>query len=350
MRKTFTLRFGMIAFAAGVAFVVALSPRIAESQTPEKLPKIEKKEHKDYTEKLTDKVSFEMIAIPGGNYLMGSPKTEGGRNEDEGPQHPVSVKPFWMGKLEVTWDEFDLFWEKKPGQEEPKTEKDKAAAAVTRPTPPGYHFQFGLFDNRGPGMPAMCMSYHSAQEYCRFLRAKTGKAYRLPTEAEWEWACRAGTTTAYSWGDDPKQVGDYAWYQENAKDQIQKCGVKKANPWGLHDMHGNVSEWCFDRYEKDTYAKSPADKLSLSPVVMPIPKRYPYVTRGGSFIDPAERCRSAFRRASHKDWLERDPQRPQSIWWMTDAEYVGLRVTCPVEANDTLKNYQSKFNRDTTDF
>jgi len=350
MPRIFIVRSGMVALAACAALILALSPNVAESQSIDKLPVIDKKEHKDYVENLAEKVSFEMIAIPGGSFLMGSPKDEAGRNEDEGPQHPVTVRPFWMGKLEVTWDEFDLFWEKKPGAEAPKAEKDKLAAAVTRPTPPGYHFQFGLFDNRGPGMPAMCMSYHSAQEYCRFLRAKTGKPYRLPTEAEWEWACRAGTTTAYSWGDDAKKIGDYAWYNENAKDQIQKCGAKKANPWGLYDMHGNVGEWCFDRYAKDAYSKLPLDKFSLSPVNMPIAKRYPYSTRGGSFIDTPERCRSAYRRGSNKDWLERDPQRPQSIWWMTDAEYVGLRVICPVDPNDPLKDYQSKFTRDTSDF
>lgn len=316
----------------------------ASGQVPDKLPVVEKVEHKNYVEELTKRVSFEMIAIPGGTYLMGSPEKEKNRKPDEGPQHPVRVKPFWMGKYEVRWDEYDLFWEKKEGP--PKTDKDKLVALVTRPTPPYTDPTFGYGRD---GNPALNITHHAAREFCRWLSAKTGKNYRLPTEAEWEWACRAGTTTAYSWGDDPSKVDDYAWHEENSEEQPHKVGKKKPNPWGLYDMHGNVSEWCLDLYAKDFYAKFPTDKVTLGPVNLPINKRYPYVARGGSWLDNPKDLRSAARRASERDWLRRDPQRPQSIWWMTDADYVGFRLVCPVEEQENLKGLKSDLTRESPD-
>jgi formylglycine-generating enzyme required for sulfatase activity len=176
-------------------------------------------------------------------------------------------------------------------------------------------------------------------EYCRWLSAKTGKIYRLPTEAEWEYACRAGTTTAYSFGDDPAPLGDYAWYVENAE-KPQPIGKKKPNPWGLHDMHGNVSEWCLDRYVGDIYSKFAKAQVK-GPVVLPTADEYPYVARGGSWDDDADRLRSAARLASNLEWSVQDPQRPQSIWWHTDATFVGFRVMRPVEEQDDLKGVKS---------
>lgn len=327
---------------AGVAGLILTAT--VSAQVPDKLPVIEKAAHKDYVEKLTDRVSFEMIAIPGGVYLMGSPEKEKDRKPDEGPQHPVQIKPFWMGKLEVRWDEYDLFWEKKDGLV--KTDKDKVIALVTRPTPPYTDPTFGY---GRAGNPALNITHHAAMEFCRWLAAKTGKNYRLPTEAEWEWACRAGTTTVYSWGDDPSKADEFAWIEENSEEKPQKVGKKKPNPWGLHDMHGNVSEWCIDLYAKDIYAKSPMDKLTVGPVNLPINKRYPYVARGGSWLDQPKDLRSAARRHSERDWLRRDPQRPQSIWWMTDADYVGFRVVCPVEEQENLKGLKSVLTRESPD-
>jgi formylglycine-generating enzyme required for sulfatase activity len=187
-------------------------------------------------------------------------------------------------------------------------------------------------------------------EYCRWLSAKTGKYYRLPTEAEWEWACRAGTTTAFSFGDDESKLGDYAWFEDNSDDLAQKVGMKKPNPWGLYDMHGNVSEWCVDLYKDDSCNKYSLDKLTLNPVLLPNNKRYPYVTRGGAWIDGADGCRSAARKASSKDWLRRDPQRPQSIWWMTDADFVGFRLVLAVDEREHLKGIQSKVTRESPDY
>ncbi len=157
---------------------------------------------KPYTETLpgTD-IKFDLVPIPGGTFEMGSPADEENRAEDEGPQHAVKINPFWMGKHEVTWDEFDIFAfsidikrRKQAGETTPSA-TDQLADAVTRPTPPYADMTFGFGHD---GQPAICMTHHGAMEYCRWLSAKTGKIYRLPTEAEWEYACRAGTKTPYS--------------------------------------------------------------------------------------------------------------------------------------------------------
>jgi len=334
-------------FAVGLpAVLVLVHP--TPGQVPVKLPEIAALEQKNYTEKIPDSdVSFEMIAIPGGIFMMGSPAGEKGRAGDEGPQHPVKLRPFWMGKTEVTWDEYDRYWRTNVAKKaEPKTAQDKAADAVTRPTPPYADETFG---HGREGNPVLCITQHAAMEYCRWLSAKTGKDYRLPTEAEWEWACRAGTTTAYSFGDDLEKLPEYAWYDKNSDEVAHKVGQKKPNPWGLLDMYGNVAEWCIDHYKADYYKGFPLDKVSLAPVLLPDEKRYSYVARGGSWIDPPAMCRSAARRGSNKDWLKRDPQQPQSIWWMTDADYVGFRVVRPVEEQDNLKGLKSKVTRESPD-
>ena len=213
--------------------------------------------------------------------------------------------------------------------EQPATEK--AADAVTRPTPPYADVTFGFGHE---GQPAICMTHHAAMEYCRWLSAKTGKIYRLPTEAEWEYACRAGTTTAYSFGDDPAKLDEYAWCVDNAE-QPQPVGKKKPNPWGLHDMHGNVAEWCLDHYVADIYSTLAKDPLTIRPVVLPDRRRsiptWPAAARGTTTPD---RLRSAARRASDLDWSVQDPQRPQSIWWHTDATFVGFRVVRPLEEQE----------------
>ena len=233
---------------------------------------------------------------------------------------------------------------------QPKTAKDKDADAVTRPTPPYADETFG---HGREGNPVLCITQHAAMEYCRWLSAKTGKIYRLPTEAEWEWACRAGTTTrlAQSCGDNPAQArGMHAWFDKTSDDVAHfKVGTKKPNAWGLHDMHGNVAEWCLDQYKSDYYGTFATDKVALSPVLMPSEKRYSYVARGGSWTDPAATCRSAARRGSVQAWLKRDPQLPQSIWWMTDADFVGFRVVRPVEEQDNLKGLKSKVTRESPD-
>src|SRR5262249_14066798 len=137
------------------------------------------------------------------------------------------------------------------------------------------------------GHPAIGMSHHAAMEYCRWLSQRTGKAYRLPTEAEWEWACRAGTTTAYFFGNDPAPLGDYAWFIKNVAEETHPVGKKKPNPWGLHDVYGNVMEWCLDGYRKDVYAARSRFRVTDSPVVLPGAERSPHVVRGGCCDDSA---------------------------------------------------------------
>jgi formylglycine-generating enzyme required for sulfatase activity len=333
-----------LSLAALVLLVSEQSRADKDNKEKAKYPIVEKMTHKGYTEKIPDtKVSFEMVPIPAGTFMMGSPKTEKGRADDEGPQHPVQLKGFWMGKCEVTWDEFDAWWRGRPGKKEDKEpEKPKDADAVTRPTPPYADETFGLGRE---GNPVICLSHHCVMQYCRWLSIKTGKVYRLPTEAEWEWACRAGTTTVYSFGDDPKDLGDYAWFADNSNDKPQPVGKKKANPWGLHDMHGNVAEWVVDHYKKDYYGTFKLDKPTLQPVLKPTADRFSHPVRGGSWVAEAEKCRSAVREASNIDWLKLDPQGPKSIWWLTSAEHVGFRVVCAIEEQDNLKGLRSLTTR-----
>ncbi|HEV3085089.1 MAG TPA: formylglycine-generating enzyme family protein [Gemmataceae bacterium] len=330
---------------AGVAVCLPSETAGVGSSRAADQPSAKPAEHKSCVEKIagTD-VKFDMIAIPGGTFEMGSPNDEPGRKIDEGPRHPVTIRPFWMGKCEVSWDEYDLYWKKHEGEnEEKKNDHDKAADAVTRPTPPYADETFGYGRE---GFPVICITHHAAMEYCRWLSAKTGKPYRLPTEAEWEYAARAGTQTPYFFGSDPKQLDQYAWYAGNSEALTHEIGKKKPNPWGLYDIYGNVAEWCLDSYKPDSYGTLALDKPSLWPVALPNADRFPHAARGGSWTDKPELLRSAARRGSDKKWIKRDPQRPQSIWWLTDAEFVGFRVVRPVEEQDNLKGFRSLTTRE----
>ncbi len=250
-----------------------------------------------------------------------------------------------MGKCEVTWDEYDQFafsldLKKKQREEVDPTKQaatEKNADAVTRPTPPYADMTFGFGRD---GQPAICMTHHAAMEYCRWLSAKTGKLYRLPTEAEWEYACRAGTKTAYSWGDDPEKLDEYAWDVNNTEKPM-RVGKKKPNPWGLYDMHGNVAEWCLDHFSLDAYKTYSADKPTVGPVILPDAKEYSYVVRGGSWDDDPDKLRGAARKGSNKEWSTQDPQRPQSIWWHTDATFAGFRIVRPLNEQTNLKGLKS---------
>ncbi|NBV85295.1 MAG: hypothetical protein EBS01_03295 [Verrucomicrobia bacterium] len=264
-----------------------------------------------YTEKIagTD-VVFDLVAIPGGKYNMGSPESESGRSADEGPQRPVEL--------------------------------NELTDASARPTQPYVEMSFGMGKD---GYPAISMTQHAANKYCEWLSAKTGHFYRLPTEAEWEYAARAGTTTAYFWGDDPAQIDEYCWWGDNSNGKYQKVGKKKPNPWGLHDILGNVMEWTLDQYAPETYAGGAAK----NPWVVAT-KPYPHVARGGAWdADSADKLRVAARRFSDPDWKIQDPQFPKSVWYHTDAQFLGFRVVRPLEtpsAADMKKIWNSGVEKD----
>lgn len=306
-------------------------------------------EFKPYTETIRGtQLKFEMVPIPGGTFLMGSPPAEPHRSPGEGPQHPVTIRPFWMSEAEVTWDEYDHFafdlGIKKPASTDhaQKPEGENIADAITRPTPPYADPTFGFGHD---GYPAISMTHHAVMEYTRWLSAKTGKLYRLPTEAEWEYACRAGTKTAFSFGDDSEKLGESAWFKKDAEARPHPVGKKKPNAWGLYDMHGNIAEWVLDLYDKDFYKTFDPQIPAESPVLLPTEMEYPYVVRGGSWADDASLLRCAARRASTEDWSRQDPQLPQSIWWHTDATFVGFRIVRPVEEQENLKGLKSKVKK-----
>ena len=195
--------------------------------------------------------------------------------------------------------------------------------AVSGATTPYVEMSFGMGIE---GYPAICMTQLAAVKFCEWLSAMTGNFYRLPTEAEWEYACRAGSSDAFSFGEDLEVLDDYAWYASNSNDKYQLVGTKKPNPWGLYDMHGNVAEWTLDQYLPTAYRQRKGEVLN--PFQQPS-KIYPKVVRGGSWMDSPKRLRSASRRPSSKKWKKRDPQIPKSEWWHTDAPFVGFRVVRP---------------------
>ncbi|MEP3477680.1 MAG: formylglycine-generating enzyme family protein [Fuerstiella sp.] len=274
-------------------------------------------------------VKIELVPVPGGEFLMGSPDNEKNRQSDEGPIRKVKVDPFWMGKHEITWSQYEIWGEnidiaRRKIFRTPVSPRDPIADAVTRPTPPYTDMSFGMGKN---SHPAICMTQHAARKYCKWLSAKTGRYYRLPTEAEWEYACRAGTNTKYSFGNDPSALNEYAWYAGNTDDKYMPVGQKKANPWGLFDMHGNVSEWTLDQHSPEGYLSS--EGVVKNPLRIPT-TLYPRVVRGGGWDDPASDLRSANRIASEEDWKQQDPQEPRSIWYHTDAISVGFRIVRPL--------------------
>jgi formylglycine-generating enzyme required for sulfatase activity len=280
----------------------------------------------DESIKNTD-VVFTMVPIKGGEFLIGSPGDQANREEDEGPQKNVKVDAFWMMEAEATWDLFELFIDKdKSAKIDYGADAIKVKAdAVTRPSTPYLDPSFGMGKY---GYPAISMTQYAALTFCKWLSQVTGKLYRLPTEAEWEYACKAGTTTAYSFGDDISLIDEYAWYWENCDDSYHKVKQKKPNPWGLYDMHGNVSEWTLDHYQADFYAT--LQDGQSNPWRLPT-SLYPRTVRGGSWDDDLEDLRSSARLESKRDWQKRDPQIPKSFWWNTDAPFLGFRVVRPAK-------------------
>ena len=198
----------------------------------------------------------------------------------------VKIKALWVGKTEVTWDAYDVFTYR---LDEPQG-TPAGSDAISHPSKP-----YGSVD-RGyghKGYPAINISYYGAEQYCKWLTAKTGHTYRLPTEAEWQYACLAGAPEP-----DDKSLDKYAWFWQ---EKTQPVGTKSPNAWGIHDMLGNVAEWCTG--------------LDGKPVVC-----------GGSFEDTAKRVKASARRYQDDGWQANDPQDPKSKWWLSDGQFVGFRV------------------------
>lgn len=287
-------------------------------------------------------VTLEMVPVPGGTFRIGSPEGERGREEDEGPQFTVRVEPFWMGKYEVTWGQlrplmqtYELFVKlsaQSPDHPQLAKEYDDVDA-VTTPTRL-WQADFNYRHGEDPQLPAATVTQFTAKQYTKWLSGLSGDFYRLPTEAEWEYACRAGTTTAYHFGDDPEKLGEYAWFSGNSDDKTHFVGQKKPNPWGLYDMHGNVMEWVLDQYDAKSYARFNGREVAALDAVMWPTKLESRVLRGGSYYGLPEELRSAARFESvDAEWLTSDPNAPPASPWYYDTDEaleVGFRIIRPL--------------------
>jgi formylglycine-generating enzyme required for sulfatase activity len=304
-------------------------------------------EFKSFTEQIPrSSVAFNMIAIPGGKFMMGSPPDEPFRKSDEGPMVNVEISPFFMAEIEVTWDEYLAFYAQTAAEgrstdtEGLRSQDALETDAISGATPP-----YGQPD-QGWGLgqrPAISLTYHAAETYCRWLSQVTGKTYRLPTEAEWEYACRGGTTGPYFFQGDPNKfkksglrarlskndttvINSYVIYRENSPTKTQKPDMVRPNPFGLKNMIGNVAEFCSDWYQPDAYSQY-ADGAVRDPKGPEMGEER--VVRGGSFMSSASELRSASRDYTRNAaWLMTDPQIPKSIWWYSDCFHVGFRVVC----------------------
>ncbi len=314
----------------------------------------EVKDFVDFEEKIPGtSVSFKMIAIPGGQFKMGTPADEQYRQRDEGPVRDVAVDSLWMAEIEVSWDEYLAFFAATGSQgRKEAVEVNEETDGISGPTPP-----WGAPDQGwGKGSrPAITMSYHAAETYCRWLSQVTGRKYRLPTEAEWEYAARGGTDTPYFFEGSPKDyesegfmkkifgtdttvINSYVVYYENSPYKTQDPGMVQPNPFGLKNMLGNVAEFCLDYYDPAVYGKYPKGVVKNP--------RGPrageeHVVRGGSFNNTAKDLRVGRRDFTKTNaWLVTDPQIPKSIWWYSDVKNVGFRVVCEYDSEEmkTEKN------------
>ena len=225
--------------------------------------------HLELPVELTNSIGMRLVLIPPGEFMMGSSDSEADCGEDEGPRHGVRItRPFFIGMHEVTQGQYE---------------------AVMRERP----WKGRWWVKTGSDYPASCVSWEDAEAFCERLSEKEGRTYRLPTEAEWEYTCRAGTTTDWSFGPIAIHLGEYAWFAENARnagnEYAHVVGQKQANAWRLHDMHGNVAEWCGDWYGEGYYAGSPATDPTGPETGSE------RVFRGGTWDDKPYYCRVTYR-------------------------------------------------------
>jgi formylglycine-generating enzyme required for sulfatase activity len=274
-------------------------------------------------------VTYGMAPVPAGEFQMGSAGSSA--SPDSQPQHKVRLDAFWMQTHEVTWDAYLMFMFADQAKE--LDHRDPLVDALSRPTAPFLEMSFGRGNS---GYPAISMTQHAANKFAQWLSAKTGEYYRLPSEAEWEYACRAGSTAPIAAG----QIDEYAWYAKNSAmapftgGTYHKVGTKKPNAWGLYDMLGNVMEWTLDQYAP--YTAAPAENpwvRSTAP--------YPHAVRGGSWNDDQARLTCMARVPSDPSWKKLDPQLPKSIWYMTNAQWLGFRLVRPATLPSAEEMYRA---------
>jgi sulfatase modifying factor 1 len=284
-------------------------------------------------------VTFRMMPVPGGVARIGSPPDEAGRDAHEGPAFEVRIEPFWMGRCEVTWSEYkrymaacDLFKAMEAAGVRPVTPENEADA-VTAPSNL-YDPTMTFTNGEDPLQPAVTMTQFAARQYTKWLSGLTGRFYRLPTECEWEHACRGGSTTPWHCGSE-SDLGRVAWFAETSDETTHPVGELEPNAYGLHDMHGNAAEWVIDQLAADGYARQaglPQPAPAATCIEWPT-ELEPRVVRGGAYYDEAGQCRSAARRGSEDvAWKDVDPNLPKSPWWYTEepALGVGMRLVRPL--------------------
>ena len=287
-------------------------------------------------------VSFEMIPIPGGTFMLGSPESDESRSDNEGPQIEVQVPPFWIGKTEVTWNEFQVYQlaytQFKEQEKKLKLPADQLEAdAVTAPTPiydPSMVYAFGKGNQ-----PAISMSQYGSMQYTKWLSLATSVQYRLPSEAEWEYACRGGAPTKYSFGDDQATLREFAHFVKpedgNEMDQVgtKEVGSKKPNSFGVYDMHGNVAEWVMDQYFENAYEMKAKEPIAERYRPLFGTDAYQKVLRGGGWQDDPSKLRSATRFVGKEELWDSDPFLPVSPHWLASygAQNIGFRITRSLE-------------------
>ena len=277
-RKILSLGGQGILLIAGIAAIIPgifkwVGEKITVLQKPSEIVPLFPSTSKlvSYQETLAGGIKLDMVTLPAGSFMMGSPESDPDAESDEKPQHQVKLKSFFIGQYPVTQEQYQAVMGNNPSN----------------------------FKNN-PKNPVEMVSWNEAQEFCKKLSQLTGKKYRLPTEAEWEYACRAGTQTRFYFGDDATKLGDYGWYNGNSGLKTHTVGEKKPNDWGLYDMSGNVWEWCEDPYH-DSYANKPENIKNNGNTAWLSSDISLRALRGGSWNGVSRLCRSANRLRSNAD-------------------------------------------------
>lgn len=260
--------------------------------------------------------SFQLMLIPAGSFTA-----EDGKK--------ISVDAFYMSEFEVTNDLYMIFRRKELDNNESNLSTNYKPDAVTRPSPPYEDMSWGM--GKGEVFPAVSMTQQAALEFCRWLYLKTGRFYRLPTEAEFTYVSITGALS-----DEP--LSEQAWAAENGKNKYHAVGKLKPNKYGIYDLYGNLLEWTADSWNTTPYTDG-----NNNPWAIPTKRNY-RVLKGGSFIDRESDITPHARFKSELKWQERDPQIPKSKWWLTDGSHIGFRVVSP-EKQPTKKEIDAFFEK-----